>query len=162
MRGTDISKYQKYHFCCCVIECMDDKLSNLVSRIDMEKNGWNTTNMNNFDGNDETCCKERECTYPQCTVPRQCTFYGSLGGNDIGSISTIFKGSGKAILSYGNCYPEGNVLVFLNDKELDRTSSLESQKAVSFRFRKGDVLKIEEDLAVIKLYSFVLQDCGKP
>ena len=118
----------------------------------MVKNGWNA-DIDYSNGNDWNDAHEKNCSAN--------TFYGYRGGDLVGSVSATFKGSGKGILSYGNCYYTGYVLVSLNSVELGRSSS-NSQGLVTFQYRNGDVLKIEEfDTAIIKLYSLVLEDGGK-
>ena len=118
----------------------------------MVKNGWNA-DVDYSNGDDWNDAHEKNCSAS--------SFYGYRGGDLVGSVSAIFKGSGKGILSYGNCYYTGYVLVSLNGVELGRSSS-NSKGVVTFQYRRGDVLKIEEyNTAIIKLYSFVLQDSGK-
>lgn len=53
-------------------------------------------------------------------------------------------------------------MVSLNGVEIHRSNS-NSKGQVSFQYRRGDVLKIEEhETAIIKLYSLDLQDGVKP
>ena len=115
-------------------------------------NGWNA-DVDYSNGEDWRKAHERSCSSD--------TFYGYRGGGSVGSVSAIFKGSGKGNLSYGNCYETGNVIVSLNGVEIHRSKS-NSKKEVSFQYKRGYVLKIEEhETAIIKLYSLDLQDGGK-
>ena len=118
----------------------------------MVRNGWNA-DVDYSNGEDWNKAHARDCSSD--------TFYGYRGGKLVGSVSAIFKGSGKGTLSYGNCYKTGYVAVFLNGVEIGRSSS-NSRGLVTFQYRRGDTLRIEEhDVAIIKLYSLDLEDGGK-
>ena len=131
---------------------IDERFARLTSKAEMVRNGWNA-DVDYSNGEDWSKAHERSCSSD--------TFYGYRGGDAVGSVSAIFKGSGKGILSYGNCYETGYVMVSLNGVEIHRSNS-NSKGQVSFQYRRGDVLKIEEhETAIIKLYSLDLQDGGK-
>ena len=123
----------------------------------MMRNGWmfDLDYTNGEDGNEKN---EKSCKLDK--------FYGYKGGNKVGSVSTIFKGSGKANLRYQNCYKTGYVTVSLNGVEIDRTSNIDStlvlsKEIVTFQYEKGDLLEIKEFLtAIIKLHNFDLIDNG--
>ena len=128
------------------------KLSELSSKSVMVKNGWNV-DVDYSNGNDWNDVHEKNCSVD--------TFYGYRGGDIVGSVSAILQGSGKGVLSYGNCYNSGYVMVSLNGVELDR-SSANSHGFISFQYRNGDSLKIEEfDTAIIKLNKLVLTATSK-
>ena len=91
------------------------------------------------------------------------TWYCS--GKAIGSIKTVFKGSGKATLHFGNCNRKGTVKVFLND-DLKSTAETRMRNGrregernnVAIEFKKGDELKIMEyKSAILELYSFTVK-----
>ena len=84
------------------------------------------------------------------------TWYGYIGGSNVGSIWTTFQGAGTATLSFGNCYNGGSVKVFLNEKAIAEAIPLQ-RKEISFDYSVGDVLKIKEYSAIWKLYSFSVQ-----
>ena len=131
---------------------IDEHFAKLTSKSVMVKNGWNA-DVEYSNGNDWNNAHERDCATD--------TFYGYRGGDLVGSVSAIFKGSGKGVLSYGNCYKTGYVLVSLNGVEVGRSTS-NSQGLLTFQYRRGDTLKVEEfDTAIIKLYSLDLQEGGK-
>ena len=58
------------------------------------------------------------------------------------SISTTLHGNGKAVLEFGNCYTQGNVIASINDKEI--LSVGPGTYNVTFDFQDGDKLKISE------------------
>ena len=131
---------------------VDERFARLTSKAEMVRNGWNA-DVDYSNGEDWSKAHERSCASD--------TFYGYRGGDAVGSVSAIFKGSGKGTLSYGNCYETGYVMVSLNGKEIHRSTS-NSKGQASFQYRRGDVLKIEEHkTAIIKLYSLDLQEGGK-
>ena len=137
------------------IECIDGRFTQLSSKSDMLKNGW-MVDITDSNGQDRS--PTRDIFEEKCKTD---TFYGYNGGDEVGRVSATFKGTGKAILSYGNCFSTGYVKVSLNDSEEGRSSPYQND-LVTIQYRKGDVLKIEEiDTAIIKLYYLVLQDCGK-
>ena len=81
-------------------------------------------------------------------------------GEIVGSVSTIFKGSGKANLKYENCGKTGHVTVSLNGLELERIRS--SHSILSFQYHTGDLLEIKElNSTIINLYYLDLMDGGK-
>ena len=135
-------------------EGTDAKFARLTSKSVMEKNGWKA-NVDYSNGEDWNKAHERECSTD--------TFYGYRGGDLVGSVSATFKGSGKGVLSYGNCYKTGFVVVSLNNVEIGRSSSNSNIKgSITFQYRRGDTLKIEEfNTGIIKLYSLDLQEGGE-
>ena len=91
------------------------------------------------------------------------TFYGYKGGFAVGSVSAIFKGSGKANLKYKNCFKSGYVSVSLNGKEIDRNPNklIYIDDVLSFRYEEADFLEIKEfRTAIIKLHYLHLADGG--
>ena len=125
----------------------------------MLRNGWNVdVDYSNGEGEENKNSQKRDCDSNK--------FYGYKGGYKVGSVSTIFKGSGKANLRYQNCYKTGYVTVSLNGIEIDRSSNIDStlvpsKEIVTFQYEKGDLLEIKEfQMAIIKLHNLDLMDNG--
>ena len=72
-----------------------------------------------------------------------------------GYLSATFKGSGSAMLAYGNCGKDGYVWVSINEKEINRCTK-GMKNVATFSYKKGDILRIQEFKGVIKIYSFDL------
>ena len=71
------------------------------------------------------------------------TFWGYNYGNDVGKISYIFKGDGKATLDFGNCHTKGTTKVYLNKDRIGSATRIEN-KQINFTYTPGDTLRIEE------------------
>ena len=85
------------------------------------------------------------------------TWYGYSYGQSVGSLQATFRGRGRAELCYGNCYRQGQVVVYLNDEEISRAEAYSKMKEVSFNFSKDDILLIKEiNVGIIKLNSLKL------
>ena len=72
-----------------------------------------------------------------------------------GHLNAVFKGSGSAMLTYGNCGKDGYVWVSINEKEINRCTK-GMKNVATFSYKKGDILRIQEFKGVIKIYSFDL------
>ena len=122
--------------------CPDKGLSEVSNREVMEKNGWifNTTH------SDMTKYKSR------CGEGSWFGFHSNIG---YGSVSTTFKGSGTATLSFGNCWTSSlyKVSVVINGEVRSEAEGNVMAKEISFSFNKGDNLIIKEDGAIIKINS---------
>ena len=74
-----------------------------------------------------------------------------------GSITTTFKGSGTATLSFGNCGPKihslHKVCVLKNGDIISEATGNALEKEIAFSFNKGDNLIIKEYYAIIKINS---------
>ena len=68
-------------------------------------------------------------------------WYGWELNDKIGCISTIFPVSGRAKISFGNCWSSGTVMVYLNEK-LKSTAPPNSYHKSTFNFKTGDELKL--------------------
>ena len=92
------------------------------------------------------------------------TFWGYHNTNtrtkhsDIGYVKASFKGSGNGTLDFGNCYNKGKTIVYLNNQSIAEAGPFRTSE-VHFNYKKGDVLKITEDCAIIKINSFKLDAC---
>ena len=118
-------------------------LSDVTSRLQMEKNGWEfhvtqwgKSEFVDICGND--------------------TWYGLLWGHRKGSVSTSFKGSGFGILTFGNCWTHNEVEVYLNDYKISYALGNVMRKEVQFHFSPGDILQVTEVGAIIKLHSLAI------
>ena len=90
------------------------------------------------------------------------TFWGYRKGWGAGFVKATFKGSGKVTLDFGSCHKGGITKVYLNDKPIANARGNHQSVLISFRYKKGDVLKIkEEQTGIMKINSFKLQDCEK-
>ena len=116
----------------------------------MERNGWNVHT------NSETYSSEKCDSSVNMGINN--TWYGFFSEAAVGSVSTILIGSGRARLVYGNCFSQNKVSVHLNAAEISSAQGDEIQ-SICFNYKDGDILKIQEDEAVIKLHSFTL-DCS--
>ena len=122
------------------------------SKEEMETNGWEVSATAGYPSEANNVCMAGG------------TWYGFTGGSTIGSISATFIGSGRATLDFGNCYNNGLVTVYVNEIEVARASEtypeITSVQA-TFDFTPGDVLRISEDFAIIKLNSLHITCSGR-
>ena len=121
---------------------MDTELQNVSNKTMMEENGWslNVSNHALFQGN-------------TCGTPK---FSGYKVGQSKGSVKAVFKGSGNVRLSFGNC-GINSVTVYLNKTVLKIAKKHEKKVSISFEYKQGEVLILEEEgLGIILLYSLKL------
>ena len=124
--------------------CKDSKLNDTSSKENMEQNGWI------FD-----ITKHKQDKYiVHCGDD---SWFGHSAYWEEGSVSATFKGSGAADLVYGNCWMNHNVDVYLNQQKISFASGGQTRKEVTFSFVKGDILKLQEDGAIIKIYSLEIK-----
>ena len=128
--------------------CLDDGLTNIANKNVMTANGWT---VDVYYSNDT----------PNNWYSSNCnsgTFYGYCYGNYIGSVTASFKGSGKATLDFGNCHTAGVTKAYLNGKEIAQASTLTMSKEVTFTYRPGYILKLDEQKhGIIQLNSLKLE-----
>ena len=87
-------------------------------------------------------------------------WYGLKKGNAIGSISTIFKGRGRARLVFGNCWTTGTVKAHLDGTFIAFAPGNTPSKTVEFNFNVGSILKItEENVAIVSYNSLHIVQC---
>ena len=123
---------------------IDEKLEDLSSAEVMRSNGWRINASYSMDSKYRARCGGK-------------TWYGYNYGMLVGSAEVTFQGSGTAKLSYGNCYPQGQVIVYLNGVEISRAAASSSMKDVTFNYEKYDTLVIKElNIGIIKLNSLEL------
>ena len=89
-------------------------------------------------------------------------WFGWSGNALVGSVSTTLTSSGRAEMSFGNCWNSGIVKVYLNGIVI-ATAGPNSQNLVTFDFQVGDVLKLRDEGAnsVIQINSFNILQCGR-
>ena len=120
----------------------------------MQKNGW--TWSSNVIVNDVGHLGPSY--YADCSRYNK-TWYGYANGAAIGTISAVFHGSGSAVLNYGNCYFQGQVVVSLSGKEISRVGAFVFEKEISFNYAKGDILELKEiNIGIIKLNTFKINE----
>ena len=123
---------------------IDEKLEDLSSAEVMRSNGWVIDASYSMDSKYRARCGGK-------------TWYGYNYGKYVGSVQAKFKGSGTAKLSYGNCYPQGQVIVYLNGVEINRAAASNSIQEVTFNYEKDDTLVIKElNIGIVKLNSLEL------
>ena len=88
-------------------------------------------------------------------------WYGWSSSADVGSISTILKGNGRAKLNFGNCWDTGIVKVYLNDIEIGSADNNVPSKDIEFDFQQGNVLMLRDEgpNSVIQLNSLEVIEC---
>ena len=88
-------------------------------------------------------------------------WYGWKGHAGVGSISTTLTASGRAELSFGNCWDAGTVKVYLDGTEI-ASAGPELHKTIAFDFNAGAVLSIRDEGAnsVIQISGFKILTCG--
>ena len=136
------------NYICLGVECNSDQLANLSNQNTMESNGWV------FDVSHSMNIRYRKACGGE-------TWYGYSSAG-AGSVKIDLAASGIANLNYGNCNTAGVVSVSLNDKLISSANANVNNKVISFRFSKGDILKLtEEGFAIIKLNAIEIKCPGK-
>ena len=119
----------------------------------MRSNGW-VIDVNNADN------PRKNGIYT--TLCGASSFWGYKFGLPVGRVSTTFKGSGKASLSFGECWFTGTTKVYLNNRQIGIASSRKLGVVVHFEYTQGDILKLEEEGAgIIKIDTLRLKCTGK-
>ena len=124
--------------------CPDRKLSQVSNRTVMEKNGWKF----NSSSENDTVWASVFCG--------EYSWFGFHHHMD-GSVSTTFKGSGTATLSFGNCVPLSSSLykvsVVVNGEIIAVAMGNVMKEEMLFSFIRGDNLIIKVHNAIIKINS---------
>ena len=120
----------------------------------MEANGWTI----NADGDNHHCPAQiilQHCLEILDTCGSD-TFYGLMDGDGkIASVSATFKGIGRITISFGNCWDDGEVVMYLNDEVQASASGNKREEIINLPYKTGDVLEIKGvGGAIIKLYYF--------
>ena len=131
-----------------LLDCRDSLLGELTSKNVMINNGWTVDVTDDNTNTDFDSCDKN-------------TFFGYKDGDQVGQVSTIFRGTGRATLVFGNCWSTGYLSVYINGTEIGRAYG-NTKASVRFSYSKGDALRIKEfNSAIIALYSFAIDGCGK-
>ena len=119
-----------------------------MSRSDLDENGWVVhVSHSDMSLHGDICGNDG--------------WFGFYSGSRTGFIQAMFKGSGTARLLYGNCWNKNKVSVFLNNEKISSAYGKETEVEVSFNFIAGDIIRIVEDGAIIKLHSLTISCDGK-
>ena len=84
-------------------------------------------------------------------------WYGWNPAESVGSISTVLSCGGYGRLDFGNCWNDGVVVAYLNDKVLQKAyPNTPSQPTFWFYFKHGDRLALydEGDGSIIQFNQF--------
>jgi len=76
---------------------------------------------------------------------RGTNWFGWSGHARVGTVSTTLLGDGEATLDFGNCWDQGVVKVYLNDKVVASAHKNTPSKTVSFNFHHGDFLRLRDE-----------------
>ena len=142
--------------------CVDHALQNVKSKQDMKDGGWNVDGLTRLVGwppkdtkgtpyKRDKNCRELSSAYVRRLV--------SL--NHISFIEATFKGSGKGTLNFGNCFSDGIVQVHLNGVSIGSAYPNKKSEVVSFKYKKGDVLRVSRHTVGIIAINSLKLDCNK-
>ena len=127
--------------------CVDHALQNVRNRNDMAIGGWIINAPHQGNTHAAGCGGYN-------------TFWGYDYGSPVGYVEAIFKGSGIATLSFGNCYIGGITKVYLNGQAISSAGPYQSSMVARFNYKIGDFLTIaEEDHGIILINSLKLEGC---
>ena len=101
----------------------------------MENAGWNL-GVGNWKNNNPSLVAD---------CRRGTNWFGWSFDAKVGTVSTTLLGNGEATLDFGNCWDQGEVKVYLNDKEVASAQKNTTSKTVSFNFHDGDILKLSDE-----------------
>ena len=128
--------------------CPDSGLQNLKNRAVMTSAGWV------LDVDDDMTNYAYYCGAS--------TFWGYKFGWPIGRVSAVFKGVGRAVLDFGECYYKGVTKVYLNDMQLGTALTNQKSEIIDFKYKPGDTLKLEEEgVGIIIINSLIITCAGK-
>ena len=106
----------------------------------MQSNGWVFENLTN---NMSQCMPFASIVQDLCAMDGS-AWYGWGCSTNVGSISTILRGSGTANLHYGNCWNSGIVNVYLNNEKI-LSSPPDTNSLQTFDYQDGNELKITDE-----------------
>ena len=86
--------------------CVDNALQNVKNLASMKNGGWIDNGL-----------ESRVQSNGRCGPPHE-TFWGYINNKAVGYVKASFKGSGKGILDFENCYDYGKTVVYLNDQSI--------------------------------------------
>ena len=128
--------------------CIDYALQNVRNQKEMKEGGWIVDEAMEHDKSFSANCGGHG------------TFWGYKKGWAAGFVEATFKGSGRGTLDFGSCYKGGITKVYLNGRPIAHARGNHQSAIVSFKYKRGDVLKVkEEQTGIMKINSFKLDDC---
>ena len=74
-------------------------------------------------------------------------------GTSVGSLKTTLYGSGHASLTFGNCWTEGTVNLYI-DGTIIASAGPTSMKTATFDYSNSNELKLDEDIGIIRFEDF--------
>ena len=144
---------------------MDHALQNVKSKQDMKDGGWNVDGLTRlggsvgwppFDNNRTPFKRDKNCRELSSAYAKNLV---SL--NNLSFIEATFKGSGQGTLNFGNCFSDGIVKVHLNGVSIGSAFPNKKSEVVSFKYKKGDILRVwRQYVGIIAINSLKL-DCKK-
>lgn len=66
-----------------------------------------------------------------------------LNDGFISRLSTVFTGSGRAEVSFGNCNNKGKTVMFLNNEQIGKAGPDQIAVPITFSYKPRDTLHIE-------------------
>ena len=137
---------QQNHLFTGTCDTSDISLGVFTTDAIMKENGWSFDLIHSrYDGANKRLL--RNCA----------ASHGYSPDHDVGRLTATFKGQGTATLIYANCEIQGEVKVFLNDREIDSTTTKGLKKTKVFSVKRGDTLKIEDhNHAIFQIYSLTI------
>ena len=80
-------------------------------------------------------------------------WFGWKKGQSVGSVKTTLYGSGHASLTFGNCWTEGTVNLYI-DGTIIASAGPTSMKTATFDYSNSNELKLDEDIGIIRFEDF--------
>ena len=132
-------------------KCSANEILNVFgNREEMSKNGWNI-DVTDINKDYDSKCRS------------DLNWYGWGTSGQVGTISTVLKGSGKLTIDFGNCYKQGEVKVYLDSKLMAAAKKNTNNVVKTFSFNQGSLLEIKDEgpNSVIRLNSITFECTGK-
>ena len=134
-------------------KCVDLRLREVSSRKVMEDNGWRFKHIGQTVSRagvrDQNCGSD--------------TWYGwkNYDANEAGSVSVTFVESGSGTLTYGNCWGQDMVDVYIDGEKISSAKVHELQQKASFDFKEKTTLEIRtEGKGIMKINSLEISCSG--
>ena len=77
-----------------------------------------------------------------------------------GNISTTLYGDGEGILTFGNCFDNGTVKLYVGGKLKDTAEANTSNKTIQFKYSDGDILLLSVEGGVLQISNFEILQCS--
>ena len=93
---------------------------------------------------------------------KQVNFMGDRNGGFISRVSTVFIGTGRAEISFGNCNNKGETRMFLNNVEIGKAGPQSESNPGTFSYKGRDTLHIEgKEGGIISINSIKIKCKGE-